>query len=232
VLENNLIKAIVAQNDPARHFQDAFALSLASLDANTGLAINNNTLESNDVSLQIGCNDGINESDVTLLGNTIKKSSDGITQIRPSDHLTRGYVGVEAGLYNGLVHNIRLIDMQYAGGADSTIQFCGTGSKDVSSGYALGITVVDSTGNPVSGAAVTITDPNGATDYSGTTGDSGRITVIPLVTTTSTAASVVQNSAPVVTTNQAFTVTANTGTKSGNKSITLTGDQSVQVQVQ
>ena len=115
VIENNTFKAIVLNVDPSYkspYNSHAYAFGLSGVDAGTGLIVRNNTFASNNVSLNLGDNDsyGVLNTDVTFLGNTITKSAEGAVM---------SYTGIAVGDWNNIVSNIRLIDMQYAGGATS-----------------------------------------------------------------------------------------------------------------
>ena len=146
VISNNTFEAIVLSDDPTLRFQDAYAIDLARFDAGMGILFENNNLVSNDISLNLGSNDGINESDVSFIGNTLTKSSLGTFPLATSDYETRGYVSIEAGNYGSTVSNIRLIDMKYAGGATSAINFVGTAAKSISFGYSLNLTTTTPAG--------------------------------------------------------------------------------------
>src|SRR5262249_40207306 len=148
VIENNTFEALVLSSDPTLRHQDAFAIDLARFDPGMGIVFRNNNLESNDISLNLGSDDGINESDVSFIGNTLTKVGQGLSTITGEDTQTRGYVGIEAGFFGSTVQNIRLIDMHYAGGATSAIDFIGPGAKSISYGTLLNLTVTDASGNP------------------------------------------------------------------------------------
>ena len=132
VISNNTFEAIVLSDDPTLRFQDAYAIDLARFDAGMGILFENNNLVSNDISLNLGSNDGINESDVSFIGNTLTKSSLGTFPLATSDYETRGYVSVEAGNYDSTISNVRLIDTKYAGGATSAVNYVGTAPKSIS----------------------------------------------------------------------------------------------------
>ena len=224
VLANNLFKAVVLDDDPSLKYQDAYSIDLARFDAGTGIIFRNNTLESNDVSLNLGGNDGINESDVTFIQNTLVKSRQGIKQIRSCDTQVRGYVGIEAGNYGSTMSNIRLIDMKYAGGATSAINFIGAGAKSISFGSLLNLTVTDNGGKPLSGAAVTIQDQNGNQVFSGTTNSQGKISAIPLITATVSVPAGGNNTNPRTLTTTQFTVQGTSGGRRQSQTIQVTGD--------
>ena len=144
VFTNNLFKAIVTSNDPnlgQPFHSQAWALTLSNIAAGTGIKFVGNTLESNATSLNIGDNDsfGTAENDILFINNTIKKSSDGI-----SNPYT-GYRAIAVGDWANAVHNIRLIGMQYVNGATQNVTFLGY-PEDVSFGWLLNVTVTDSTG--------------------------------------------------------------------------------------
>jgi hypothetical protein len=67
--------------------------------------------------------------------------------------------------------------------------------------------------------------------YGGTTDANGLLGIIPLVTRTYSVPRNGNNSHPTVTTSQNYTVQAMSGNLSGSQSITLTGDQNVNVVV-
>ena len=117
VIENNTLKAIVLSDDTSQPSMDAMAIDLARYDAGMGIVYRNNTLESNDISLNLGSNDGWNESGVLFTGTTFVKSSQGITSIRPYDGSTRGYTPIEAGYNGSVVTNVSLTGNTYSGGA-------------------------------------------------------------------------------------------------------------------
>lgn len=171
-LENNLIKAIVTTADP---WFRARALMLDRVDAGIGLSITGNVLESNDVALALTNDTAGGVTDVDLFSNTLRKSSDGAT---------RPFTGILAGYYNREIHDVRIFDTRLENGATASIVFAGTGLKDVSVGWLLDVQALDSAGASVAGASVSVLDRDGATVYSGTTGDDGWARAIPVVTTT------------------------------------------------
>ncbi len=220
LIANNTFKGIVTGSG-----YGAYGLKLAGFGAGTGIIFQGNTLESNVTPFNIGDKDSsqYTQRGITMIGNTIKKSSDGAAGL---------YNSIVIGDYQNTVTNVRMIDTQYANGATSTVTFKGTMAKDISFGYTLSVTVVDASGNPVNGAAVSITGQNGNMVYSGATGSDGMIGVIPLLTRTCTVLQNGNDSSPTVTSTSGLTVRAKSGTKSGVQSLTLSGDQSVQVVVQ
>jgi hypothetical protein len=167
----NLFKAIVRSSDPI--VNSARALTLSRVDAGTGLTFTGNTFESNSTSLNFGDSDGINESDVSFISNTIKKSSDGVAL---------NYSGIQAAYWISTAAGIRVIDMAYQNGATSNIAFGGSGAKDFSVGWLVGVTVNDASGAAVLGATISVFDTNGTLVYTGITNASGQITGIPLIT--------------------------------------------------
>jgi len=146
VFEGNTCKAVVAETDPGLRYQDAYALDLARFDAGTGMVFRGNTMESNDISMNFGSNDGINESDITFTGDTLVKSSEGIATIRSNDGTVRGYVSIEAGGFGSTVKAVRLIDLAYAGGATATIKYVGPGIKDIVTSTSIAC-VLDGSGD-------------------------------------------------------------------------------------
>jgi hypothetical protein len=146
VFKNNLFKAIIVNKDPTLHDQRAWGLSFAQVDAGTGVSYINNTCEANNAPLNLGDSDGINESDITMTGTTLVKSTEG--------DQTVAYHTIDVGGWTSTVHNIRLIDTAYQNGASETPYFeCAT-AKDISFGYTLRVSVVNAGGNPVTGAKV------------------------------------------------------------------------------
>jgi hypothetical protein len=223
VFQNNLFKAILMTPDPNLKQSAAWGLSFPRYDAGMGVKFINNTCESNDIALNFGDDDGTNESDITMIGTTLVKSTEG------DQSLT--FHSIDAGGWGSTVHNVRLIDTTFANGASPTPYLEGTGAKDISFGYTLSVSVVDSHGNSIAGAAVSITDPKGNLVY-GTTDRNGLIAIIPLITTTYSVPKSGNNSNPTVTNTQNYTVQATSGSLSGSLAVTLTGDQSVKLVLQ
>lgn len=223
VFKNNDFKAIIVNKDPTLPAAQAWGLSFAQVDANTGVTYINNTCESNVIPLNFGDSDGINESDITMVGTTLVKSTEG--------DQTFTYHTMNVGGWGSSTHNIRLIDTTYQNGASAVPFFVSTGAKDISFGYSLTVNVVDSTGNPVSGAAVSIFDSSGNMLYGGATDANGWLGLVSLITTTYSVPQNGNDSNPTVTTTQSFTVKAKAGSRLGTRGIVLTGDQTVQVVV-
>jgi hypothetical protein len=223
---NNTIKAIVTSNDPTLtgSFQTkAWALSLANVDAGTGLTFVGNTFVSNSVSINIGDNDSWsqNNSDILFVGNTIAKSTEGISM---------AYNSIAVGDWNNGASNIRFIDMKYANGASlASMVFYGARPKDVEFGWLLSLSLVDSQSTPMAGATIQILNQSGAVVYTGTTDSKGLLQNIPLVT--SSVAQTTADPSKLTTTNaNQFTLIATKGSLTLKKTISLTSDQSLQFQ--
>jgi PKD repeat protein len=224
---NNTFRAILTAPIPNlvgyRSGGRAWGLTLAGISAGTGLTFTGNTMDSNFVSLNFGDDDGWTTMDdgVLFVGNTISKSSAGATL---------SYVSIAAGDWGTGTNNIQMVDTQYVNGATSGVLFLGTQAKQISFGVLLNVSVVDSSGNPVSGATVTILDQAGNQVFTGTT-NQGTITGIPLMTTTLYVAQGGDDNNPTRTANNPFTISATSGTKSATETLTLNGDQSTTLQL-
>lgn len=168
----NTLKAIVNTTSTVYYF--ARALTFEGVAAGVKHSFFNNTLESNDISLGFGGNDGFDARDITLTNNTIVKSTEGAV---------RSYQEVRVGQGNGTIDGIKMYSMNYAGGATDTITLTGTGNITISTGFRLTVDVDDSEGSPVSGATVSIKDTDLTEVYSSATGASGVIADIPVVAT-------------------------------------------------
>jgi hypothetical protein len=171
-LHDNTFKAVVTTADPRFHGR---ALLIDGVAAGINLQISRNVLESNDVSLGISGADLGNVFGVTLLSNTLSKSSSGAA---------RPYTGVLVGYWNYQVQDVLLLDMRTANGATADIVFQGSGAKSVSVGWLLDVTATDAAGQPVSGATVNVFDNLGVNVATGVTGADGRVQGLVLVTTT------------------------------------------------
>src|SRR5262249_17604194 len=159
LFENNIFQGIVTQADPSytgTYASHAWAVSLGRIDPGTGLTFRGNTFESNVTSLNFGDSDSAGSfmgnnalvQDVGFLSNTILKSSAG--------DQTLAYHGIVAGDWGNNVHDIRLIDMRYQGGATPGVTFLGNQPKDVEVGWLLNLSVVDGLSNPIAAANVQV----------------------------------------------------------------------------
>ena len=179
VIENNTFEAIVETDDSSTH---AIAFADDSLLPNTSPLIENNVFESNDRSLQIGWDYGIDTYDGDFVSNTCRRNTTEGDQ-------TRTYTSVGVGYWISNIHNIKLIDMRYENGAPSTITWTANAlpadglDRDVLVGWLLNVTVESTSGAVLPGATVSIFDKNGAIVYSGMTDANGQIKDIPLLTT-------------------------------------------------
>src|SRR5207248_2119113 len=135
------------------------------LDAGIGLTISANVFESNDVSLNLGSNDGWDVSGLDFYSNTLRKSNEGAS---------RAYTGVASGYPYGQVHNVRFFDMRLDNGATLNFPLGGYGTKDYSIASLVNVAVQNSGGALLAGATVTIIDRDGNTVFTGTTGADGR----------------------------------------------------------
>lgn len=172
---NNTLKGITdIATDDAYHY--AYALSLEDvLPADNGFVLYNNTLESNDISLQIGTPDGSTRATGVLLHDcTWKKSSEGAVKT---------YKSISAGYWHSTCSNIKLINRSFATGTTENWVWVGDGLKTIGTGWMLSVTANNHSGDPISGATVTVTDSHGTQVYSGITDGSGTASGIPVVTT-------------------------------------------------
>ena len=170
VLAGNTFRAVAATSDPAFR---ARALVLDRIDPGINLAIRDNVLESNDVSLALADRDGGVEG-VTLLGTTLRRFA--AAPRRP-------YAGILAGYYNRDVRGVRLVDTRREGGATASVVWAGTGSREVQTGWLLSVRVVDGSGRPVPGAAVSVRDREGREVASASTGPDGTAREMAIITT-------------------------------------------------
>jgi hypothetical protein len=217
LLENNTFKAILTTTTSGYR---AEALLVDGVNPGINLVIANNVLESNDVSLAICGGDLGNVSDVLLVSNTLRKSSDGAA---------RPYTGILAGFWVFQIHNVRIIDTHTDNGATSAITWIGTGTKDISVGWLLSVTATNAAGTLLPGATVTVWDNNTNTQvFSGTTGSNGQVANIPVVTTiyyqpgSNPAVIWISQVGP-------FQVTATDGSLTGMQTVDLTGDTAITV---
>jgi PKD repeat protein len=223
IFSNNIFKAILDSVDPSYkgiRASQALGLSLAAIDPGTGTKFISNTFASNSISLNFGDNDsyGLLNSDVLFLNNTIAKSAEGAAV---------PYKAILAGNWDNTVTNIRLIDMQYTGGATAGVVFAGNKAKDVEFGSLVNVTAVDAHGNPLAGAIVSILNQDGNQVFEGATNGMGVLDGIPLVTTTLSLGAGGNNLQPVTTTKKSFTIRATSGTLSGTQTISLDGDAQI-----
>ena len=172
VFTNNVFEGIVETSDSS-YF--ARGLTLEAVDnATTGYKFVTNTIVSNDTSLGFGGNDGENAKGLTFISNTFSKSSEGAV---------RAYRSIAAGYSNGVVQGIALFDNRYTNGATSQIVWIGSGQKDISVGYLLGVSAQDASGKALAGASVKVVDKSGTTLFQGTTDAAGGVSGITVVTT-------------------------------------------------
>jgi hypothetical protein len=169
VFTNNTFRAIVNTTDPNYYAQ---AFDIDSMDAGIKPVITNNVFSSNDISLQLTGPDGDSVNDVQLVGNTIDKSSLGAV---------RSYSPIVAGFWIDPISNVQMIDTTYTNGASPTIRWSGEGTKSIQMLNTLNIAATSSSGAPLAGAIVTITDANNNVVYSGITDAQGTLAGIPLV---------------------------------------------------
>jgi hypothetical protein len=168
-LHNNTFKAIVTTTDPTYH---ADALLVDGMAPGINLSIDNNVFESNDVALGLGGADMGPVSGITFRSDTLSKSADG-----PA----RPFTGVLAGYWYYTVQDVNLVGTQTANGATANVVFQGTGAKTVTVTSLLNVTATDSSGSPVAGATVTVTNAAGTQVFQGTTDSAGHLNAIPLV---------------------------------------------------
>lgn len=217
VFRNNLFKGIVVDKTLCPPNYVAYGLVFCRVDPGTGMSYLGNTLESNMRPLNFGSSDGINESDITMIGTTLVKSADGDQAV--------AYRTIEVGDWTSTVHNVRLIDTTYQGGASASPVFETATAKDISFGHTLTLTVVDGSGVPQAGAAVAVQDAAGASLFAGTTDAAGDC-VAPIVLTSYTVPANSPKNVPVVaTTPQPLAVKA--GTEAA--AVTMTGPTSATV---
>src|SRR5262249_51633456 len=186
---------------------------LDGIAAGINLHVNDNVLESNDVSLGLAGTDGGDVWDVFLRGNTLAHSADGAS---------RPYTAVQAGFWIRPIHDVQIISPRLAGGATLNFAWVGSGLKDVSVVWTVTVAVVDGSGQPLAGAAVAVLDKDGTQVASGTTAADGTV-ALPLVATVYRQTGTNPSS---ITTDQRgpFRVTATLGTLSASASVDLTTD--------
>jgi fibronectin type 3 domain-containing protein len=224
---NNTFKAIVTSLDPtlsSPFHSQAWALSIANVDAGTGLKFVGNTFVSNAVSINLGDNDSWsqNNSGILFVGNTIAKSTEGVSM---------PYNSIVAGDWNNGVSDIRFIDTKYANGASaSSMVFYGARPKDVEFGRLLSLSLVDSRSTPLAAATVKILNQSGAVVFTGTTDGKGLLQNIPLVTSSVAQTTADPGDLATATANQ-FTLIATKGGLTLKKTISLTSDQSLKLQL-
>jgi hypothetical protein len=86
-------------------------------------------------------------------------------------------------------------------------------------------------GKSVSGAVVTIVDQNNTRVFSGTTAAGGKLSSIPIATTTYSIAAGADNSKPVQKSNSLFTIRVSSGASSGSLSTTMSKNQNLIVRL-
>ncbi len=160
VIQDNVIEAIT--EDPTR---SADAFSLDGADAGVNTQVIGNTFESNNTSLQICTPSGEDVHGTQFISNTFVKSSQGA--VVP-------YTSVGCGYWVYLCDGVQLIDSRYEDGATPTINWSGSGAKDLSIGWLLNPVVQGPGGTPLAGATVQVLNA-GVQVYSGTTDADGLI---------------------------------------------------------
>ena len=214
LLQGNQFKALILNQDAG--INNAFGLSLSAIASGTGLTLIGNTFESNNVSLNLGDNDGINESDVHFFGNTITKSSGGISM---------PYTGIQSAYWISTLDNISMIDTVYQNGAIPGISYGGTGVKNASFGSLLNLAIQNSSGTGITGATVTIFNSLNQIVFTGNSDSSGSLSAIPLLTTTYRQLTI--DPTQIITDNLSpFTIHVTSGTNMATVSLTLTSDLS------
>jgi hypothetical protein len=93
------------------------------------------------------------------------------------------------------------------------------------------LTVLDASGKAVSGAAVTIVDQNNTRVFSGTTAAGGKLSGIPIATTTYSVAAGADNSKPVQKSSSLFTIRASSGALTGSLSTIISKNQNLTVRL-
>ena len=174
LFEGNTFKAVVDTTDVARK---AYAVTFAGVAAGTGVVFRNNTLETNDRTLNLGDREdsyGAPVQDVLMIGNRYRRSSDGPVRA--------GFQTVVAGDGNNAVSGVRLIGPVYENGAAPGIACVGPQPKSVSVGWQVSVAVVHNRGQAFDGALVRLYDRENGEVFTGTTNKTGRVT-IPVVTT-------------------------------------------------
>jgi hypothetical protein len=231
LFENNTFRAVVLATDG---MQDAYAVDLARVEPGINLTYKNNTFKSNDISINLASDDGINENDVLILAPTLTKDATGISVFDGYDYAwtaRTAYTSLSGGTGNTVVSNVRIISPVYAGGATLNNSLFAAGSKDIFYGWQLTVHVVDGSGTPQVGAAVTVTDNQGTVQFTGTTDASGNCSSIPINTTEYSTPG--NSGINVITTTDRshLTINATSGAKSGSSSPVLTSDSTVTVTV-
>jgi chitodextrinase len=219
LFENNLFKGILLQDNGQRA---AYGMTVSGADAGTGTVFRNNVFESNHTSLDFGDKDSYAdiEEGLDFIGNTIRKSNEGITTT---------HRGIVAGDWNVTVRDVRLIDMRYENGATPGIMFVGSAAKSLSTGWLVDVMVTDSAGNRLAGANVTLRYADGTVAYSGASDAQGLILGIPVATDTWAVSAMGDNSRPTRTTRKNLTVGASLGTLTGTAVIVLDGNAKVTI---
>jgi uncharacterized protein YfaS (alpha-2-macroglobulin family) len=198
-------------------------VSISYTGAGTGLQINDNVMESNDISLNIGDNDSwqSSDTDVLLMGNTMQKSSAGAT---------RPYTAIRVGDWDNTATDIRIIDTKYTNGATAgppSFSDTSVPPQDIEMGWLLSLAVKHS-GAAAAGASVQVLDSTGTVVYSGTTDASGNLSNIPVVTTTYTQ---LTSGGVTTTSSGTFQVVVTYGGQTVKQTINLTGDLSLNIQI-
>jgi hypothetical protein len=213
-IHDNIFKAVVTSANPSYR---ARAFVLDGVDPGINPLVAHDVFESNDASLGLTDGSGGAVDDVLLLGDTLRKSAGGASRL---------YTGVAAGYYNRAIHDVRLIDTRYEGGASPAITWGGTGVKDIEVGWLVSVAVRGADGTPQAGATVKVSDKTGAQVATGTTDASGLLTGIPLVAVVYTQGGT-SPAAITATTSGPFQVVAQGGKGKGSALLNLTGDTSL-----
>ncbi len=216
VLANNTLKAILTTTAAGYR---AEALLIDGVEPGINLVCANNVLESNDVSLALCGGDLGNVYDVSLISNTVRKSSDGA--VRP-------YTSILAGYWFYQIQDVQIIDLRTANGATPAITWFGWGMKNISVGWLLSVTAVNAAGTPLSGATVSVFDNTSTMVFTGTTGSDGQVANIPLI---ATVYSQLGTDPTQILTNPhgPFVVHVSDGSLNGLQVVNLTGDTAITV---
>jgi hypothetical protein len=125
VIRDNFFKGVVVDASKCPPNFKAYGITFAQVDPGCGVTYLRNRCESNQRAVNFGDADGINESDITMQGTTLIKSTDGDPTV------TAGFRAVSAGGWGSKIANVRLVDTTVQGGADLVPLLEGTGSKDL-----------------------------------------------------------------------------------------------------
>jgi len=223
VFEGNTFRATLNSVDSqygGARLPRAWALSPNIHSAKSDTIYRDNRIESNDVSLNLGDNDGYNAiiENIRFISNTFVKISEGLTMAHRS---------IVVGDWGATVRDVSLIGNRYENGATSQVFFIGSKVKDISLGWLLSI-VVKAPSGPVSGASVEIVDTQGASVFSGTADQQGRVNNLPIISTTLRQLSANPNQ---ITTEPrgTFSITASLGNSTMTEELELAGDYDLEI---